>query len=503
MTNGGRPIYAIGCDVGSQSLKGVLIGPSGAIAATASAAYPLSHPRDVWAEQDATDWERALADVVGTLRHEAQLDPGDIGAVGLASQVDGVVAVDADTRPLRPAIVWMDRRAARQADAIRGRIDADAVRAITGLNLDAYHCAPKIAWIRDEEPAVADAATGYLLPGSYLVARLTGERVVDHANASSTMAYDITSRAWSSRLLDLFELDAGELGRVADATEVAGCLTPRAAAELGLTTDCRVVVGTGDEHGAALGAGVVRPGIVCDIAGTAEPVGVAALEPVVDLTGLVETHGHADPRAWFVENPGFVSGGSVRWYLDLVGGDETRLDAEAATVPPGSAGLTFLPALAGSTTPRWDEHARGAFSGLALGHGRGALGRAVLEGCTFAMRDLVERLAELGLDSDEIRVVGGGARSDTWLQMKADVTGRVVRVLAVDEATALGAAYLAGTAVGIFADLDDAIDRLTTLDPKPYEPIASVRDAYDDAYARYRAVFDALEPLQLGRGGGR
>jgi xylulokinase len=503
MTSGGQPIYAIGCDVGSQSLKGVLIGPSGVIEGTASAAYPISHPRDVWAEQDATDWERALTEVVGRLRADAHLQPTDIGAIGLASQVDGVVAVDAATSPLRPAIVWMDRRAARQADAIRARIGTDEVRAITGLNLDAYHCAPKIAWIRDEEPAVAETATGYLLPGSYLVARLTGARVIDHANASSTMAYDITTRDWSGRLLDLFELDAGQLGRVADATEVAGTLTASAAAELGLTTSCRVVVGTGDEHGSALGAGVVRPGIVCDITGTAEPVGVAALEPIIDPSGLVETHGHADPRAWFVENPGFVSGGSVRWYLDLVGGDEARLDAEAAAVPPGSAGLTFLPALAGSTTPRWDEHARGAFSGLALGHGRGALGRAVLEGCTFAMRDLVERLAELGLDSDEIRVVGGGARSETWLQMKADVTGRVVRVLAVDEATALGASYLAGAAIGIFADLDDAIDRLTTLDPTPYEPVTSVRGAYDDAYARYRAVFDALEPLQLGRGGGR
>jgi xylulokinase len=232
-------------------------------------------------------------------------------------------------------------------------------------------------------------------------------------------------------------------------------------------------------------------------------VGVAALEPLVDSTGLVETHGHVLRGVWFIENPGFVSGGSVRWVLDLVGGDEARLSAEAATVPPGCAGLTFVPALAGSTTPRWDEHARGAFTGLALGHGRPHLQRAVLEGCTFGLRDLVDRLAELGLDSDEIRVVGGGARSETWLRMKADATGRVVRVLDVPEATALGAGFLAASAVGIFADLDEAIERLTVLDPTPYEPDTSVRAAYDDAYARYRSVFDALEPLQLGRGGGR
>ncbi len=419
--------------------------------------------------------------------------------IGLATQVDGVVAVDEETRPLRPAIIWMDRRATRQADAVECRIAPADVRRITGLNLDAYHCAAKIAWIVEMEPDVAKDATAYLLPGSYLVARLTGERVVDHGNASSTMLYDVTTRAWSPRLLDIAGLEAGALGRIADAADVAGVLTERAARDLGLTTACRVVVGTGDEHGAALGAGVVRPGIVCDITGTAEPVGVAALEPVIDPTGLVETHGHADPRVWFIENPGFVSGGSVRWYLDLVGGDEARLDAEAASVPAGCAGLTFLPALAGSTTPRWDEHARGAFAGLSLGHGRAHLGRAVLEGCTFAMRDLVERIAELGLDSDEIRVVGGGARSETWLQMKADATGRVVRVLGVREATAVGAGYLAGTAAGIFASLDDAIDRLTVLHPRSYVPSAATRAAYDDAYGSYRRVYDALQPLELGR----
>lgn len=441
-------------------------------------------------------------EVVAALLEAGDVRADDIGAIGFASQVDGVVAVDAQDQPLRPAIIWMDRRATRQAAALGDRIDADEVRAITGLNLDAYHAAPKIAWIADQEPDIADRAAAYLLPGAYLVARLTGERVVDHANASSTMLYDITTRDWSPRLLDLAGLDADRLGRVAAAHEVAGTLTPAAAERVGLTTACRVVVGTGDEHGAALGAGVVRPGIVCDISGTAEPVGVAALEPVIDPTGLVETHGHADARAWFVENPGFVSGGSVRWFLDLVGGDEERLDAEAASVPPGSAGVTFVPALAGSTTPRWDEHARGSFSGLALGHGRAELGRAVLEGCTFGLRDIVERLAELGLDSDEIRVVGGGARSATWLQMKADATGRVVRVLEEPEATALGAGFLAGTAAGTFADLDDAIARLTVVAPTAYEPAPSVRAAYDDAHGAYRRAFDALAPLDVGRARG-
>jgi len=486
--------YAIGCDVGSQSLKGVLISPDGRRCGSAAASYPTSHPHDVWAEQDPAEWTRALTAVVGRLREGAGLAPDAIGMIGLAAQVDGVVAVDARTHPLRPAIIWMDRRAAKQADAFRARIDVADVRSITGLNLDAYHCAAKIDWIREEEPEVASRAAAYLLPGSYLVAWLTGERVVDHGNASSTMVYDVTSRDWSPRLLELTGLRAAQLGRVADATEVAGTLTAQAAATLGLTDRCRVVVGTGDEHGAALGAGAVRPGIVCDITGTAEPVGAAALEPTIDPTGLVETHGHADPRAWFIENPGFVSGGSVRWFIDVFGGDEARLDAEAATAEAGSGGVTFLPALAGSTAPRWDEHARGAFTGLSLGHGRAEMSRALLEGCTFAFRDIVDRLEALGLGTGEIRVVGGGARSETWLRMKADATGRVVRVLQEPEVTAMGAAYLAATALRTFAGLDEAIDALTVLEAAAFEPDPASRPAYDDAYGRYRAAFDALAP---------
>ena len=492
-------MYAIGCDVGSQSLKGVLIAPDGSVAGLAAASYPVDYPRDVWAEQDPRRWETGLADVVARLVADRGIAAAEVGAIGFASQVDGVVAVDADHEPLRPAIIWMDRRAARQAESLRDRIDDADLRSITGLNLDAYHCAPKIAWIRDEEPAVAARAVAYLLPGSYLVARLTGELVVDHANASSTMLYDVTTRDWSPRLLAAAGLDAGLLGRVAAAVDVAGPLTPHAARGLGLSDSCLVVVGTGDEHGAALGAGVIRPGIICDIVGTAEPIGVAALEPLVDETGLVETHGHADARAWFIENPGFVSGGSVRWFLDTFGGDEGRLNAEAARVAVGSDGATFVPALAGSTTPRWDEYARGSFTGMSLGTGWGTLGRALLEGCTFGFRDIVERLDAMGLGADEIRVVGGGAKSETWLQMKADATGRVVRVLDAPEATALGAAYLSATAAGIFGGLDEAVAALTALDPVAYEPNPANRPAYDEAHGRYRRVIDALGPLELGR----
>jgi xylulokinase len=342
---------------------------------------------------------------------------------------------------------------------------------------------------------VYERAAGLLLPGSALVAWLTGEHVLDHANASSTLLYDVSERTWSREMLEATGLDSTRLGTICAAAEIAGQLRPSAAAAIGLTPSTRVVVGTGDEHGASLGAGGIRAGIVADISGTAEPVAVAAVDPVIDDTGLVETHAHADPRVWLVENPGFVSGGSVRWFHDLFGGAPyADLDREAAMSGPGCAGVTFLPTLSGSTAPRWNDRARGVFAGLSLTHDRGHLFRAVLEGCSFALRDIVDRLDAMGLAADEIRVVGGGARSRLWLQMKADVTGRRVRVLANDEATALGAAMLAGVGAGTFDDLDDAVAGLTTLDPSVYEPDTRTTDAYADAYGRYRALFDAIEP---------
>ena len=493
-------MYAIGCDVGSQSLKGVLLDPGGRVVGEAAAAYAVDYPHPGWAQQDASTWQAALALVIGTLRTATGLAPEEIGTLGLASQVDGLVPVDEAGQPLAPAIIWLDRRATDQARAIGTHLDADTIRRITGLNLDASHVAPKIAWLRDTDPHLFERAAGLLLPGSALVAWLTGERVTDHANASSTLLYDIATRDWSSEMLAAAHLaaDRDRLGTIAAAAGIAGSLGAGPARALGLTTGTRVVVGTGDEHGASLGAGGIRPGLVIDITGTAEPVCVAAASPIIDETGLVETHGHADPRVWLVENPGFVSGGSVTWFTETMAGGTTpaaRLDAEAsATTSPGAGGVTFLPTLSGATAPRWNDEARGVFAGLAANHGRPHLYRALLEGCTFALRDIVDRLDAMGLAGDEMRVVGGGARSPFWLQMKADVTGRAVRVMHHGECTAIGAAMLAGVGEGTFDDLDQAVDALATVDDRRYEPDRATAQAYDDAYDRYRTLFDAIEP---------
>jgi xylulokinase len=464
-------------------------------AARASAGYDTAYPHPGWAEQDPQDWERALVTAIGRITGE--LGP-DVRALGIAGQVDGVVAVNRDDRPLGPAPIWMDRRATAEAARLMDRVGVEACREISGLNIDASHGGPKVAWLRAsrDDRASADA---FLPPVGYLVARLTGERVIDHANASSMLLYDIRARAWSQPLLEAMDLAPEQLGRVAAAHDTVGPMRGDLARSLGLDAACRLVVGTGDEHSAAYAAGAIDAGIVTDISGTAEPVAAAASEPVIDPQGLVETHGHVLADRWLVENPGFVSGGSVRWLAESVlGVPEQEVEALAAGAPPGAGGCLFIPALGGAVSPRWNDRARGTFHGLAIGHDRRHLARAVLEGCAFALRDIVDRLDAMGLGGDRIRVVGGGARNALWRQIKSDVTGRSIEMLSDPEATATGAALLAATAAGWFPSPAEAARATVRLEPEVHNPDPAHQALYRDLHARYLRVFDALEPIDMG-----
>jgi xylulokinase len=430
---------------------------------------------------------------VRAARERASVARDDVDVIALACQVDGLVAVDADLNALRPAIIWLDRRATRQSDALRDAVGEDELVARTGLNPDASHTAPKAMWLRDQEAEIY-ARTRWLAPvGAHLNGWLCGDVVQDHAHASSTLLYDLAARDWSEQLVETAGLDAERLPPIRSAADVIGTLRPEAADALGLSTTCRVAVGTGDDHAAAVGAGALDSGVVVDITGTAEPVAAPSRELVLDDARLVETHAHAVDDRLLVENPGFVSGGSTLWLAQLFGVTQAELFARAEEAPAGADGVLFLPSLSGATSPRWNDRMRGAFGGLALSHGFGSMARAVLEGCAFALRDIVDRLAALGLAGEELRVVGGGAQSRLWLQIKADVTGRPVRTLDGHFTTSTGAAMLAGVAAGCFRDLAEAADRCVRLVPEPVLPQPELAATYAEAYAAYRRLFDGVE----------
>ncbi len=498
--------YVIGCDIGSQSLKAVLISADGKTCGETSASYPIEYPQPTWAEQSAALWMDALVQAVRALLAQTNTSSQQVLAIGLDAQVDGVVAVDQRGKPLYPAIIWMDRRAVAQCEVARRQISQDAVFKITGLNLDPSHVAPKIRWLADHEPRLFGETSHFLLPGSYVAFVLTGELGVDYSNASSTLLMDVRTRDWSQQMCDVFEIPRRLLPPIYPATQVLGTLRQEIAEQLGLRSSTKVVLGSGDEHAACIGAGVTRSGLVCDIAGTAEPVCASSQTALFDDSRLVETHCHADPDLWLLENPGFASGANYRWFRDQFSVQEvtraaqegvdayTLLNAAAETVRAGSDGLIMLPCLMGALAPTWNALARGTFMGFTLAHRREHFCRAILEASAYALRDITDQMLRMGLPLLEIRAVGGGARSPLWRQIKADVTGLPVSITETVETTALGAGILALAGSGLFGSLAEAVE-LTTHVIETREPDPKTSALYNDYYKIYRATYFSLLPV--------
>lgn len=503
--------YVIGCDVGSQAVKAVLLSLNGKIITQASASYAIDYPEPAWAEQPASLWITALQKAIADLVKTSQITADQIQAIGLDAQVDGFVPIDSQGNPLRPAIIWMDRRAASQVEKIKNIINQERVLEISGLNLDPYHVAPKIRWFADNQPDLYEKTAAFLLPGSYVAYYLSGELGVDYSNASSTLLMDVQRKTWSAELCDCFNIPITKLPPIYPATVVLGKLRPPVAELLGLSSQTQVVLGCGDEHAASLGAGVVKPGMVCDIAGTAEPVCAASRQPLFDPTGLVETHCHADPDLWLLENPGFVSGANYRWFRDQFSPNEVRqsdksgvdtydlLNRIAEQSPPGSQGLVMLPCLMGSVTPVWNAWMRGAFLGFSLTHRREHFVRAILEASAYALRDITDQMQAMGLVLSEIRAVGGGARSWLWRQIKADVTGLPVTLMSTVETTVLGAAMLALVGTGMVSCLEEAIE-LGVQVVETRDPNLETQAQYEPFYQFYRQAFFALLPVYTNMG---
>lgn len=488
--------YVIGCDVGSQSTRAIIVSFDGAVIGEAASEYAVDYPHPLWAEQPVERWEEALRAAIQQVLSKTGIQAADIKSLALATQVDGVVPVDASGLALRPAMIWMDRRAGAQCDVARSRLSEQRAFDLTGLNLDPTHVGPKIRWVADNQPDLYARATCFLLPGSYMAYALTGEMAVDYSNASSTLLLDVASKDWASEMCAAFEIEQKQLAPVCPSTQVLGTLRPAIAERLGLSPNTQVMVGCGDEHAACLGAGVVKAGLVGDIAGTAEPVCAASASLAFDQTRLVETHCHADPDLWLIENPGFVSGGNYRWFKEQFAGGTPypSLDAEAAVVPPGAEGLIFLPCLMGAMAPTWNEYARGTYSGFTLAHGRGHFVRALLEGSAFAVRDNTDRMQAIGLGLNEMRVMGGGAKGALWNQIKADVTGLPVAIPAITETTALGAAMLALVGAGAYGSLVDAADQIVQIQ-KRFDPQPDVQRRYSEIYETYRQTYFTLLPV--------
>ncbi len=484
---------SLGIDIGTQSLKAAVLDDDLKLLATADRGYRPTYPRPGWAEQSSQLWLDALRPVIGAALEGAGLAADDIAAISICGQLDGCVPVDSRGTALAPAIIWMDRRATEEVTAI----DAALVGQRCGLVMDASHMAAKIAWLARHHPDHARIATWHQ-PVSFIVAALTGEKVMSHSLASTTMLYGLEARDWDAELVDAFGIDRSALPRLADEASIAGPMSVQGAELTGLNPGTPVAVGTGDDFSNPLGCGVCQPGTVAVSLGTAETVAALSPRPIFDTQQLVETHAYPG-GLYHLGNPGWLSGGAVRWAAALLAIDsDDAFSALAATAPAGCDGLTFIPALTGATAPRWIAAARGSFIGLTTSHHSAHLARAVLEGTAFAMRDVIERLDQVGVRTDRLRLMGGGGRSEVWCQIRADLTNRPADVLAEGDASAIGAALLAAVAAGASPDISTAASSVRHA-LREVAPDSAVTPLYDEAYRLYRDRFAALEPTWPGQ----
>lgn len=485
--------HVIGIDTSTTATKALVVDAGGSVAGLGVVEYPYETPRPLWSEQDPHLWWEATLGAVQRALGDAGIGGEQIASIGLTGQMHGLVLLDEQLRPLRPAILWNDQRTAAECDEIRSVVGRERLIATTGNDALPGFTASKLVWVRNHEPEVFAATRWALLPKDYVRLRLTGEIATDKAGASGTQLFDLAARDWSAPILDALALPADWFPRTHEGPEVTGAVSAAAAAATGLAPGIPVVAGGGDQAASAVGTGVVGPGSAAMSLGTSGVVFVAGDRPIIEPDGRLHAFCHAAPDRWHLMGVMLSAGGSLRWYRDTlapgVGFDE--LVAEAAEVPPGAEGLVFLPYLTGERTPHPDPEATGAFVGLTVRHTRAHLTRAVLEGVAYGMRDGLDLVvAGGGALTGPIRASGGGVRSPVWRQILADVLERPLVTIDTHEGAAQGAAMLAAVGAGWYTDVDaiaaDWVHEVEQTDPHDVP-------AYVETHTTYRSLYPALK----------
>jgi xylulokinase len=495
----------LGIDIGTSGTKTLAIDERGKILADATELYPSYHPKPLWSEQDPEDWWQATVKTVRATVKKAKVNPADVRAIGLSGQMHGSVFLDKQNRVIRRALLWNDQRTAAECDEIERRaggrrqlIKMVANPALTGFT------APKILWLRNHEPKNFDKMVKVLLPKDDVRRRMTGEYATDVSDASGMLLLDVAKRDWSKSLLSKLELDLDLFGRCYESEDITGKLTRQAASELGLTTECAVMGGAGDQAAGALGNGIVNAGVLSTSIGTSGIMFVHSDEVQFDPEGRLHTFCHAVRGKWHLMGVSLSGGGSLQWFRNTLCQAEVAaakkkktsayetITAEAAEIPPGSEGLFFLPYLSGERTPHADPDARACFIGLTLKHGRGHMVRAIMEGVAYAMRDSLAIIRDLGVPVKQIRASGGGSKSKLWKQIQADVFGQKVVTINAEEGPAYGVALLAAVGGGAFRNVEEACKatiRVVKETPTQKQAVAH----YDRGFPLYQKLYRSLK----------
>jgi xylulokinase len=496
----------LGIDAGTTSLKVGVFDGDGRTLAVAGEEYRLETPEADRAELDPERYWEATRTAVARALAGAGVAGSEVDAIAVSSQGETIVPVADDGTALGPAVIWLDNRARSEAAELAGRFDRPAVYAATGVPaIDPTWPATKILWWARHEPDLFARTSRFLLVEDLLLQRLTGRFVTEGGVSCTSLYYDLRTHDWWPPMLEAIGIDRRRLPEIAAPGEVVGTVRPATAAALSLRSDVRVVAGGMDQGAGAVGVGNVMPGIVSESTGGALTVQASIDRPDRDPTGQTPVYVHSAPDRYLYCPVCPTGGMALTWFRDRFGEAEmTRAATEgrsaydlltelAATVPPGSDGLIMLPHLMGAFSPEYEPSARGVWFGFTLAHGKPHFVRAILEGVAYMLRRNLELLEEAGAPADEVHAHGGGARSDLWCQVKADVTGRPVVTLEGEDAAIRGDAMLAGVATGTFAGLEEAAAAMV-VPRRRFVPEPASRAAYETGYRRYLALFDALRP---------
>ena len=482
-------MFVAALDLGTTGCRTFIFDLAGTIIASDYQEWQSFYPSPSYVEQDANTWWDSIILTIEKAIRKSGIDKTEIVSLSVTNQRETIVPVDINGNPLHNALVWQDRRTIDQVEYIKTKIGVDKIYKSTGLTIDPYFSATKILWFKDEKPEIYQKTHKFLLVSDFIIHKLTGKFYTDFSNASRTMLFDINNLKYSEDIASELEID---LDKMPDALESGVDIGEIVTEETLFDRKTLVVTGAGDQQSAALGVGVVSPGEIKCTTGTGSFILAYLSQPKFDPEKRVLCSCHAVPGTWVQEASIFTTGAVLRWFRDQLGQVECiaaqegqdpydLISAEAEKSSIGANGILLIPHFVGSGAPHWNPHAKGIIFGLALGHERKDLYRAVFEGVAYEIRKNIEVFKELGIEPKELMLTGGGSRSDFWNQIYADVLGITCVRTVIEESTSLGAAILAASGAGIFSDIAKAAESLCKVDKK-WLPNDNRHKLYEEFY---------------------
>ncbi len=487
----------LGIDLGTSSIKAMLLDEEKGVIGTSARSYTVNIPGEGFGEQDPRMWWESLKEVLRNLKETYSSDFSKICSVGFSGQMHGLVAVDRNGNPIRPAILWMDQRSGAEAKMVQEELGMETMGKVFHNRVFSGFAFPSLMWIKRNEPENFEKIYKILLPKDYIRYRLTGEFGTDASDGSSTSIFDTGGRDWAWDIIKKYNFPAEIFPEVHEAEEVAGNITKSAAEETGLPKNVCIVYGSGDQPAQSIGNGAVREGIIISNIGTGGQISTYSDKDKYDEKLRIHTFCHGVNRAYTIFGATLCSGMSMNWMKDkiLYESDFQRMSLEAGKARPGSGGMIYLPYLSGERTPHMDPEAKGMFFGLKLNQDRSCMIRSVMEGVVFSLKDSLEIFGQIGLSGDHIIASGGGASSEVWLQIQADILEKEMKVCAVKEQACLGACIMAGIGAGLFENAAGAAERFVTFKDRHYEPRKEYEQMYREQYYIYRKLYENTKEL--------